>query len=376
MARDLTWVGSSGTNATTTAGAYSAADNWLPVNITNSTYRWTASGSGTSEYYLELAGGGNPGLVEPTNVQENIAAVRTNMAAGTAGSLTASQWDWADNDTLGFSTIYVRTSGSVDPDTLDDGTITYTDIPKATDHVRIPATSTQAISSGLDQSAVAIGDFIVEAGYTKAIGTSSTSLIIDPDAFIFSGTGTSYIDITTAAIAIEITTTATATTGKRGLYLRGTGITTMSVIGGSVGLAVQHNEASTVTTARVAGGSLWLGEGVTCTTMEQTGGDNVQRCATTNTKVYGGTLTTEEQGTITTMTVEGGIVYPNSTGTITTLTHNAGTVDFTTSGNARTVTTYAASVNGVGVLRVNPNAVTFTNRTLPSSPYQAQFTRV
>jgi|DEB0MinimDraft_10_1074344.scaffolds.fasta_scaffold00353_5 hypothetical protein len=91
------------------------------TSITNSTYRWTASGSGTSEYYLELTGGGDPGLTEPVSVYEST----TLLTEGTAGSLSTSEWDWADNDSLGFSTVYVRTSGSVDPDSLTADIIKY-----------------------------------------------------------------------------------------------------------------------------------------------------------------------------------------------------------------------------------------------------------
>jgi len=81
------------------------------------TYKWTASVSGTSEYYLELLAGGDPGLSAPNYVFENGLAI----TEATAGALTAAQWDYADNDSLGYSTIYVRLTDSVDPDTKADG---------------------------------------------------------------------------------------------------------------------------------------------------------------------------------------------------------------------------------------------------------------
>lgn len=83
------------------------------VSIRNSSYIWTVSGSGTSEYYLTTSASGDPGLTEPEDVLENSEV----MTEATVGSLTAAQWDWGDNDTLGFSTIYVRLTDSVDPDT-------------------------------------------------------------------------------------------------------------------------------------------------------------------------------------------------------------------------------------------------------------------
>jgi hypothetical protein len=104
------------------------------LSIVNSAYKWTASGSGTSEYYLELAAGGDPGLDKPFRVAEGEHmpvqdwATRGGIASGlgpraeyleaTLGSLVAGNWGFGDNDTLGYDTIYVRTSGSVDPDTL------------------------------------------------------------------------------------------------------------------------------------------------------------------------------------------------------------------------------------------------------------------
>jgi len=82
------------------------------ISIRNADYKWTASGSGTSEYYLEAAAGGDPGISEPYVCTED----GSDLTAGTAGSLAAGEWDWADNDTLGYSTVYVRLSDSTDPD--------------------------------------------------------------------------------------------------------------------------------------------------------------------------------------------------------------------------------------------------------------------
>ena len=50
--------------------------NWNKLSLVNSTYKWTASASGTNEYYLELAGGGDPGISQPDNVYESGSAIR------------------------------------------------------------------------------------------------------------------------------------------------------------------------------------------------------------------------------------------------------------------------------------------------------------
>lgn len=81
-------------------------------SIRTASFQWTASGSGTNEYYLEASGGGDPSITEPLEVIENGSA----MTNATLGTLSAGEWDWGDNDTLGFSTVYVRLSDNTDPD--------------------------------------------------------------------------------------------------------------------------------------------------------------------------------------------------------------------------------------------------------------------
>jgi hypothetical protein len=90
--------------------------------VDSAVYKWTLSGSGTNEYYLELLAGGDPSLLETAFVLEN----GTKMTNGTVGSLSAGEYDHGDNDALGFSTFYVRLTDNVDPDTKTDG---YVQIP-------------------------------------------------------------------------------------------------------------------------------------------------------------------------------------------------------------------------------------------------------
>lgn len=87
------------------------------MSIRSSTYKWTRSGSGTGEYYLEASAGGTPSLSEPAKVIEN----GTAMTVGTMGSLSASYWDWGDNDSLGYNTVYVRLADDADPDEKSAG---------------------------------------------------------------------------------------------------------------------------------------------------------------------------------------------------------------------------------------------------------------
>jgi hypothetical protein len=90
----------------TTAGTTAAN------SVRTAAYRWVVSARGTTEYYLELAAGGDPSITEPFGVMEN----GTPMTFAFAGRLTAGQWGYGDNDSLGFTTIYVRLTDSTDPD--------------------------------------------------------------------------------------------------------------------------------------------------------------------------------------------------------------------------------------------------------------------
>lgn len=88
--------------------------NWTDFLLTSN---WTASGSGTSEYYYSET------ISEPRSVYGNA----TLLASGTVGSLTAGQWAFADNDSIGESRVYVRLSDSTDPDTKTAGYLQYVD---------------------------------------------------------------------------------------------------------------------------------------------------------------------------------------------------------------------------------------------------------
>jgi len=85
--------------------------DWDRYMLRSSLFKWTASGGGDSSYYLELASGGDPGIAEPTAVNEK--GVR--MTKGTLGSLATGEWAYGDNDALGYNTIYVRLSTDTTP---------------------------------------------------------------------------------------------------------------------------------------------------------------------------------------------------------------------------------------------------------------------
>jgi len=246
-------------------------------------------------------------------------------------------------------------------------------VPGAGDNVRLTADFTQDITATLDQSAVAIGDFIVEEGYTGAIGTVAADLQIDPNRFEFAGAGTSFIDLGTAAISCQVHRTKAGGTGTRGLYLKGSAIATLTVKSGSVGLASRHGDTATITTAVLAGASadVWIGEGVTLTNLYVNGGACKIRSAATAVYVYGGMIETEEEGAITTINQFAGTATLNSTGTVTTINHDGGVVDLSQSGAARTITTYSPEK---GAALIDNPIVVITNYNRTAAAARISFT--
>ena len=354
----------------TASGSYAEATNWQPINVRSSQWAWTASGSGTNEYYLRTAGSADPGFVaKPGDVHIN----GSSATEGTVGSLAAGQWGYGDNDTLGYSTLYVRLSDGADPDSKAFGHVKFFQIPQAGEHVRLAAES-GSINAGLDQSAVAIGDFIVEEGYSGDIGTAATAenpaeyLKIDPDRFEYNGQGIAYIDIGAAAISPSVLGTGNAGDGERGLYLLGSAIATLNVIGGSVGLAARPGETSTATTVRVMAGTadVVLGNGCTITNLHQYGGTVLVNCGVTTSLLYDGTLESRENGAMGTVTQHGGTYIYGSSGNITTYNIQGGTLDQTRSGATRTISTLNLYRGSYKVMR-NKEAVTHTAEAVQES---------
>lgn len=82
-------------------------------DLTSSAYKWTASGTKENAYYLELAAGGDPGFNAQPDFITMDGAVLTE---GTPASLADHEWDYTDNDLLGYDTVYIC-DASGNPDT-------------------------------------------------------------------------------------------------------------------------------------------------------------------------------------------------------------------------------------------------------------------
>lgn len=237
-------------------------------------------------------------------------------------------------------------------------------VPTATDEVRLVARDLMyAMTAGLNAlTGVALASFIVEEGFTPAIGDASNYLLITTSKFVFNGTGISYINLEASSVSPEVLGTAGGRTGRRGLYLLGSNIQTIDVHGGQVGIAVNHGETATVDTVRVtsSGASVWLGAGVTLSTaFYQTNGRDCRLlCDTPLFTVYDGDLLTDEAAAITAGKVYGGELVANASGTLALLDIYGGDVDFLQSGVSRDVTTLNIHRQQDGSLKIDKSIVT------------------
>ena len=246
-------------------------------------------------------------------------------------------------------------------------------VPAAGDDVYL-AYSSQDVTAGFDQSAVALTSLNIGQSYTGEVGDSDEYLQIGAAAVRIgyhdgpgspSGSGRIKLDLgsTTAATVTVANTGASVDTDRPAVrLLAANAATTIEVRKGRLGLAYEPNETSTISsitvsyiTSKTADADVYIGEGVTLTTLTAYGGDTVLGCDANTVNSYAGTLTTTGTGAIITLTIEAATAYPGSAGTITTCNLNGGTADFTRSA-ARTVTTL--NRRGAGVLEYDPAVVT------------------
>lgn len=243
-------------------------------------------------------------------------------------------------------------------------------VPTTSDNVFIPLSATNNITASLDQHTVAIASFTTEPGSAVLIGSSAGYLRIKPAAASLAGEGLAYIDFSAASVSPQILATAQppTSTGTYGLYLIGSALGTVSVVSGSVGIAVNPGETATVTNLQVVGrgGSVSVGSGCTLTTVGVNTGNATLNCAVTTANVFNGWLWTQGSGVVTTANVFGGTLYTESSGTVGAIVINGGLVDLTESGISRTITDL--TLNPGGKLTYDPNVVTITNNLAPAYP--------
>lgn len=368
MPFDNEWVG--------TTGDLTLVTNWRQINVRTAAYSWTVSGSGTNEYYLRTAASGDPGFVaQPAAVYIN----GSSATEGTMGSLTAGQWDYGDNDSLGFSTIYVRLSDGADPDSKAAGYVAFNQIPQNGEDVTIGPNS-GAITTNLDGlAAKTIRRWVVQKSTAnRAHGSVTAPIRIDPDVFIFDGGGqtSAYYDLLTAAIPIEVRGTASVTADLYGLYLAGTAVTLADIQGGSVALGFLPAQPFTCTTGvRVRGTSARVVIGVDSTVplLENLNGSTDVENSIANIEVDGGVVRTKRSCAVSgAVTVTAGTWFEQSTGIKASVAQTGGTIDCTQAGGA---VTWSAYLPTAGTLRDDTDRLTISSVTRPTASGTHNWTR-
>lgn len=183
------------------------------------------------------------------------------------------------------------------------------------------------------------------------------------------GSGRIKIDLGSTASTVTVDKAATpadSATGKPAVrLLANNAATVIRVRKGSVGVAIEAGETTTISkidvdyVSSVTGdANVFIGNGVTITTVNQNGGDVIAQCAITIVNANAGTLLTNGAGAITTLNVAGATVIANSTGTVTNVNITAGVVDTLKSAAPRTFTN--VKLNS-GTFKRDPDVLTLTN---------------
>jgi hypothetical protein len=250
-------------------------------------------------------------------------------------------------------------------------------VPANGDDVYLQDTN-QSVITGLNQSSVVLNSLNISQSFTGQVGTASAYLQISASivnigynyrAGTPQGSNMLKIDLgTTAATIVVFNTGVSADSTRPTLRLKcNNANTTLEVRKGTVGIAVETGETATLNSIAISyinnianDADVYIGTGVTLTTLTMTGGYCLLCCAATTVYVYAGSLETEGSGAITTLSIGGGTCISNSTGTITNCNiKGSGQVDFTKSIQPRTIT--HLTIDDTAKVKLNPAVLTLTN---------------
>lgn len=246
-------------------------------------------------------------------------------------------------------------------------------VPATGDYAFIPAGS-PAITAGLNQSAVALAWLEIERGFRSNIASSTAWLQIglSANAVLAPTGGAQYLDFGSSAYGAEIRSTGLASDGLRALNIKGSALTTVSVLGGSVGIATDPSLTATLTTLRVLGGNVWAGQGVSLTNVDLSGGSTLLDCAVTTLDAFAGIWEKRYGGTLATINQYSGDAY-YSGGNVTAWNLYGGSIDSRRNGLARTISTLTVAPRRKCSLRIDRSVVAISSFVLPSDLFNASF---
>jgi len=359
-----------------------------------------------SDLQVALEASTNPYFVE---IDWTVSTDTITATAGTAGvPFVAASSVTGGTGTIGAVTTTTTSSGPNDWSTALNWSGGAVPVNSDTVHFRDNSIS---VAYGLDQNAVTLTLLNIDKTYTGKIGLdyrrfatsvdgattdateveyrdvylkiSSTDITIGKTFGSGSPSGSSriLIDTGTNVTQVEVfdTSNSSSETGRQAVRLKGVNSSNVLFVReapGGVGIAAEvPGEVSTyskisisdqTTTTRVQ-----CGEGLTLTTFEQFGGDNILNATATVTTVLmcGGILTTEGINyTITTITIRGGTVncnHKSSGDAITTVNIINGTLNGTQTSESRTWNT--VNLNVGGTLINDSNVITITTLNHPTN---------
>lgn len=316
-----------------------------------------------------------------TTTEDDTKTVITAVTAGVPFSVTATETQGGGTD----SQTHIRTSSVANSGPADWGTALNWDgdaVPGGAGSQDVYVEGA-TITYGLDQSGISntldslnitrsvigsngatgsapnylqIKAAVLEVGYHYGPGTASQLAPVNID-----------LGSTASTVTIHNTGTNSTATMAACRIKANSASTNVRVLKGRVGIASEAGETATVSSVTVSyvsqqtsDADVFIGSGVTLTTLTMTGGEVDLRCAATTVDVYGGDLTTYGSGTIATITLYGGDCEANSTGTITSANIADGTLDMTKSPASRTIITL--KVDPRGKVKYDPSVITLTNK--------------
>ncbi|MBN1435681.1 MAG: hypothetical protein JW936_01275 [Sedimentisphaerales bacterium] len=289
-----------------------------------------------------------------TVTEDDTKVIITADTAGVPFYVTTSTTDGGgtDNQTLTRSE---GTANSGDNDYNTAANWSPAGVPEAADDVYFENDDTD-ILYGLDQSAVDLSSFNVAQSFTGTLGTTSAYLQIDADDVRIgyhngpgrpSGSSRIRLDLGSneCDTVIENAGTASSTSDCAINLLANNSSSDVEIRKGKVGLGNLYGETATFGVVMIHYTSnprsdceVYVGAGVTLTTIYTAGVTRIEGLVTTINAMYG-TLTTEGANGYTAVNVYGAAANLNAAGTIATLKgYNGAVIDLTKSHIARTVT--------------------------------------
>lgn len=326
-----------------------------------------------------LTGGGS--IPEFREIVAQVSGAVLSLTARTAGvpfdSPTLAT-DSAGGDLGSWSTVTANSSPNdwATAENWDSDTV-----PETGDTVIIPEGAV-SILYGLNQSAVTLASLTVDQAFGGQIGLpeinangydeyrdtylriGATSLTIGSG--VGAGSQRVKINLGSAQATINISNSGTSEFSPA-IQLLGTHASNVvNVTRGSVGIAYNPGEVSTVATLRIgyvgnqsSDSRVVAGSGVTLTNLEQSGGNVRLEAASTLITQSGGELTING-GAHAAINMDGGTCYYSSTGTLTTAkVGNRSTLDLSRDMRAKTITN--CEIYASGAIRDPFQVATFTN---------------